>query len=159
MGIAVLVDNALEILSLFVAVAALVYAALAFRSARHTNQTTKDSDRTALRLKVEDSIAKAESSLTELQAVCNTTRNLWEVHFDRHYPAMGRNFRPPEETRHILELERAGVKLFHALRETIPEEKEACAMNFEEHIKQANATSAQIERLKLRLETPRPLWH
>lgn len=151
--------HAFEVISMLIAGAALIYAALAFKAAKHAIQATKDSDMTALRVKVLDGTSEAERSFLKLQDACQTTRDLWERHIDIHYPVLGSGFERPKETRHIAELEREGSKLLRELINPASIAGKAGTVDLEGYIRHAQAASVQIERLKLRLEAPKPLRH
>ncbi|SFS22265.1 hypothetical protein [Yoonia litorea] len=150
-------QHAFEIISLLIAAAALVYAALAFKAAKHAVQATKDSDLTALRVKMQDSISGAERSLIRLQEACQATRLQWENKNDRAFPVLGTGFFDRSETDHIQELEHAGFKLLQELAATAPKATSSTT-EIEAFIGRARTASVQIERLKFRLECPKSAW-
>jgi len=155
----IVMQHAFEAVSMFISGVALVYAALAFKAAKHAIQATRDSDMTALRVKVMDGISEAERGFLKLQKSCQMTRDHWEKHLDEHYPTFGRGFEPPKETRHIADLERTGRKLLGELIDRSPITGKEDALNLEDYIRHAQFTSVQIERLNLSLEMPKPLGH
>ncbi len=147
-----------EIISLLIAVAALVYAALAFKTAKHAIQATKDSDLTALRVKMQEGISDAERSLIRLHDACHETRLQWENRHDRHMPVLGNGLGFGSETDHIRELEYTGASLLEDLAVSAPKAATSNADEIEAFIAKAQSASVQIERLKFRLETPKSGW-
>lgn len=155
-------QNVLEIVSTLIAAAALVYAALAFSASKQALKITRDSDTTAMRVKVQDGLSHAERSFLLLQEACQTTQRDWENHNRQHFPTMGSNlgrsmFGESDETRHILGIERAGSQVLRELMAKVPDPDVLDAPELETLIRKAQSTSMQIERLKLGLEGPRPL--
>jgi hypothetical protein len=148
--------HAFEFAGLLVSVAALVYAALAFRAANQAIHLAKASNMAVLRLKVQDELSAAERSFHKLQESCRDTRSQWERHLKKHYPSLGRAFSPPEETKHIAELEQAGRRLLQELKDTVPHNPMSEAAETEVFVKRAHAAAMQIERLAFDLEAPKP---
>ncbi|SDP79323.1 hypothetical protein SAMN04488512_1501 [Sulfitobacter litoralis] len=158
------VQNAFEILSILISAGALVYAALAFRTSRQAIKAARDSDITALQVKAQDSISAAERSMLILQEACRQTRQEWDRHKTRHFPALGGNlggsmFAEPEETRHIRKIERAGLKTLKELIASRPKPDALAPSELHQFIARAQSASTHIERLKLGLKGPKPLRH
>ncbi len=151
-------QRAFEVISLLIAAAALVYAALAFRAAKHAVRATKDSDLTALRVKMLDGISDARRSLIRLHEACQATRNQWEDMNGRHFPVLGNGLGFRSETDHIGELETAGTRLLDELSALAPKAETSKAADIEAFIARAQSASVQIERLKFKLEAPRSGW-
>jgi hypothetical protein len=157
-------QNVFEIVSVFIAAAALVYAALAFGASKQALKITRDSDTTAMRVKVQDGLSNAERSFLLLQEACQATRRDWENHNRQHFPPLSSNigrsmFGESDETQRISGIERAGSQVLRVLMEKVPEPDVLDASELESFIKKAQSASMQIERLKFGLEGPRPLRH
>ncbi|QEE34990.1 hypothetical protein FTO60_04240 [Octadecabacter sp. SW4] len=155
-------QNVFEIVSIFIAAAALVYAALAFSASKQALKITRDSDTTAMRVKVQDGLSNAERSFLLLQEACQTTRRDWENHNRQHLPSLGSSFGrsmfgESDETQHISAIERSGSQVLRELMATVPKPDVLDAPELETFIKKAQSASMQIERLKFGLEGPRPL--
>lgn len=158
------VRNAFEIVSILISAGALLYAALAFNTSKQAIKATKDSDITALQVKVQDGISDAKRSFLSLQEACLLTRREWENHKSKHFPALGSNlgrsmFAEPEETQHISNIERIGTKALNELLASIPKSDAPASSELHQFIARAQSASMQIERLKLGLEGPKPLRH
>lgn len=157
LAIGLVEQHAFEAISILIAAAALVYAALAFKAAKQAVQATRDSDMTALRVKVQDGISGAARSLLKLQKACQSTRDGWKKHRNKRYPTLGNGLGRADETRHIGEIERAGSKLLRELHSSAPKTGKENAVDLEGFTKKAHSASVQIERLKFGLEAPKPL--
>ena len=158
------VQNAFEIVSILISAGALVYAALAFSTSKQAIKAAKDSDITALQVKVQDGISDARRSFLSLQEACLLTRREWEIHKSKHFPSFGSNlgrsmFAEPEETQHISNIERIGSKALSELLASVPSSEAPVASDLHQFISRAQSASMQIERLKLGLEGPKPLRH
>lgn len=158
------VQNAFEIVSILISAGALLYAALAFSTSKQAIKATRESDITALQVKAQDGISDARRSFLLLQEACLLTRREWDNHKSQHFPALGDNFgrsmfAEPDETQHISNIEQAGSKALNELLETIPKSDASTSSELHQFIARAQSASAQIERLKLGLEGPKPLRH
>ncbi|MEJ1992316.1 MAG: hypothetical protein P8X50_11610 [Maritimibacter sp.] len=147
--------HALEILSLIVAVAALVYAALALRAANQAVHLTKETNIAALKLKARDELSVVERSFHELQENCQQTRRQWDLHRQKHFPAFSQNFDQPTETNHISRLEMTGRRLLQDLKDEMPDGGKAT--DFEGFINRAKVAAIQIKQLTFDLELPKPI--
>ena len=152
-------QHAFEAILLFFAAAALVYAALAFKAAKHAIQATKESDLTALRVKIQDGILDARRSLIRLHEACRATRLQWEDNHERRRPVLGDGCAFRSETNNIRELECMGTNLLKELAALAPEAATSNVDEIEAFIARAQAASVQIERLKFELEVPKSGWH
>ncbi|UWQ75807.1 hypothetical protein [Leisingera sp. M658] len=158
------VQNAFEILSILISAGALFYAALAFRTSKQAIKAARDSDITALQVKAQDSISNAKRSFLILQEACLQTRQEWDSHKARHFPALGSSlgcsmFAEPDETQHISTIERTGLKTLKELLASTPKPDASAPSEWHHFIARAQSASTQIERLKLGLEGPKPLRH
>ncbi len=158
------VQNAFEIVSILISAGALLYAALAFSTSKQAIEATKNSDITALQVKVQDGISDAKRSFLSLQEACLLTRREWENHKNKHFPTLGSNlgrsmFAEPEETQHISNIERTGSKALHELLASVPDSDAPASSELHQFIARAQSASMQIERLKLGLEGPKPFRH
>ncbi|GAB1478496.1 hypothetical protein MASR2M74_10430 [Paracoccaceae bacterium] len=153
-------DRIFEIMSLLVAVVALVYAMLALRVAKQANQIAKESNIAALRVRLRDEVSAAQINPLGLQEACQRTKSQWERYWIKHVPAFGRPsgifHHQPKETRHIVETETAGRKLFQRLSEATVNPVSNNAIELESHIIFAQQTAMEIDQLSLRLEGPKP---
>jgi len=157
-------QNAFEIVSLLISAGALLYAALAFSTSKQAIKATRESDITALQVKAQDGISDARRSFLLLQEACLLTRREWDNHKNQHFPALGGNFgrsmfAEPDETQHISNIEQTGSKALNELLETIPKSDASTSAELHQFIARAQSACAQIERLKLGLEGPKPLRH
>jgi len=158
------VQNAFEIVSILISAGALLYAALAFSTSKQAIKATRESDITALQVKAQDGISDARRSFLLLQEACLLTRREWDNHKSQHFPALGDNFgrsmfAEPDETQHISNIEQTGSKALNELLESIPKFDASTSSELHQFIARAQSASAQIERLKLSLEGPKPLRH
>jgi hypothetical protein len=158
------VPNAIDVLSILIAIGALVFAALAFSASKQAIKATRNSDVIALQIKAQDGISDAKRSLFLLEEACLLTRRDWETHKSRHFPKIGSNFgrsmfAEPDETQHIRKIELIGSKALKELLSSIPKSDAAAPSELHQFIAKAQSASTQIERLKLGLEGPKPLRH
>jgi hypothetical protein len=158
------VQNVFEIVSILISVGALFYAALAFSASKHAIKATKESDITVLQVKAQDGISDAKRSFLILQEACLLTRREWEHHKDRHFPKLGNGFgrsmfAEPDETQHIIKIERTGSKQLNELLASIPNSNASTSSELHQFIARAQSASTQIEQLKLGLRGPKPLRH
>ncbi|MFO1201021.1 MAG: hypothetical protein U1E58_00080 [Tabrizicola sp.] len=154
----IVVDYAFEMIALFIAAAALISAERAIRISRHALRVTKDSNLTTLRLRVKESLADAERSLLTLKAECQKAREQWEQHVNKHYPPIRLGFyHQPEEIDSILKVERTGSTLLRELISEAPTDDSEDELTLEQFIGSAKSKCLQIEKLRLRLEAPKPL--
>jgi len=147
-------DYLFELLSLLIAAAALLYAALAFRVAKQAIQTAKDSDLAALKLKAHEGRARAERSFLSLQSACKDIRSQWNIHHDRHFPKLGANDYRRDDTHHISEAESEGRKLLMQLALGPSELGKMDAAALEKYIHWTDETALKIEHLAARLCPP-----
>lgn len=146
-----------DVVSILIAIAALVYAALAFKAAKQAIQATKDSDLTALRVKIHDEILEAERIFLSLQQECQMTRTQWVAHFDAHYPPFGRGFANSKELREVSEVESEGREILQKLHTSACTAERVRTSELEDFVRTAQFASIEIARLKFRLEKPKPL--
>ena len=151
----------IEVASLLLAAAALVYAALAFRASRQALETAKESDLAALKLKANEGWAKAERSFLSLQTACRDMLERWEAHHNRQRtkPVLGAGFEVRDDrlddTHHILVVEDEGRNLLKPLANDLSElgNMDGCAL--EAYIQLADRSALRIEQLELRLSPPK----
>jgi hypothetical protein len=154
-GIELFGEHFFEITSLLISVAALIYAALAFRVARQAVGAAKESDLIALKMKAQDGRAKAERSFTSLQSACRNVRKKWDVHHQAHYPLFGHQNVRQEDTRHIIEIERKGQDLLKPLTLSQAALKTMKPAALEDYIEQTDVAARQIDKLGFRLSAPK----
>ena len=152
---------AFEIVSTLIAAAALVYAALAFSASKKAIEAFEKSNVAALQVKAQDTVSDAKRSFLSLQEACSRTRREWDAHNMEQFPTIGSSFgksffEEPQETQHISTIERVGSKSLDELLASFPECETARPEEWPEFIAKAQSTSTGIERLKLRLEGPKP---
>ena len=157
-------QNSFEIVSILISAGALFYAALAFSISKQAIKAARDSDITALQVKAQDGISDAKRSFLLLQEACLLTRREWDNHKTRHFPALSSNigrsiFAEPDETQHIRSIEQTGSKALNELLDSIPKSDAPTSSELHQFVARAQSASAQIERLKLGLEGPKPLRH
>lgn len=155
------VQNASEILSILISAGALLYAALAYRTSKQAIKDSRDADITALHLRAQDSISDARRSLLILQEACHQTRQEWDNHRTRHFPALGGGFgrsmfSEPDETKHISSIERTGLKSLEDIIASTPKPDVSAPSELHQFIARAQSASTHIERLKLGLKGPKP---
>jgi len=146
-----------DMASLLMAVAALIYAARAFRVAKQAIEIAKESDLINLKMKAQDGRAKAERSFTSLQSACRNVRDKWEVHHQNHYPLFGHHDFRNDDTDHIALVEREGRKLLKPLAISQVKMKTMKPDDLEVYIAQTEAVARQIDKLALRLHSPKRL--
>ena len=155
---------AFDVISILISAGALLYAALAFRTSKQAIKAARDSDITALKVKAQDCISDAERSMLSLQEACLQTRQKWDRHNARQFPKFGVNFGgsmlgEPEDTRHIREIECKGLKMLEELLSLTPMPDALAPSDLHQFVARAQSTTTQIERLKLRLDGPKPAQH
>lgn len=156
-GIELLGDYFFEIASLVITVAALVYAALAFRVAKQAIDIAKASDLLALKMKAQDGRAKAERSFTSLQSACRDVHDRWDVHHQNHFPRLGNYDLRIQDTNHIAQIEREGRELLKPLTVNQAALRAMKPNELEDYIEQSEAIARQIDKLGFRLRSPKQL--
>lgn len=154
-GIELLGEYFFEIASLVITVAALIYAALAFRVAKQAIDIAKASDLLALKMKAQDGRAKVVRSFTSLQSACRDVLDKWDVHHQNHFPRLGSHDLRNQDTDHIAQVEREGREL---LKPLIVNQATLRAMKpneLEDYIEQTEAVAQRIDKLGFRLASPR----
>lgn len=151
------VDYFFQLVSLLVALTALIYAALAFRVAKQALNSAKDSDLATLKLRAYDGRAKVQRSFFSLQSACQGIRQQWQFHHDHHHPPFGFQDHRLNDTRHIAEIESEGRSLLVQLALGLAELEAMDAVALEEYIKRTDETALSIEQLTLRLTPPKKI--
>ena len=152
----------IELASIFIAVIALIYAALALQAANAAVQATKESDMIGLRTKANESLASADQSLLTLQKACNDVNDAWQKHFDKQPMSIGSfssnrhglfGGRPDEVSRNC-KLEQEGGRMLQELKNGFGNLDVQSLEKIEQLIAQAHTVSGRIERLSFSLESP-----
>ena len=160
-------DYGFEIATIIIAIFALISAERAIRIAKAALKATRDSNLVALRIRLKESLFDAERSFLTLQSDCQRIREQWEMHHSKHSSRMGGAFSSmrlgifdsPKEIQDVLTLERNGRMLLAELRNAAPSAEADEEPKLERFIGIARGKSLEIERLRLRLEQPRPFPH
>lgn len=153
-------NNWLEVVSLAIALVALIYASMAHYSSKEAARATKTSDVTHLRLQAKSSLSKADRSFLSLQSACNVNRDLWKRHDQKYFPLLSvRSFDQSDELKSIGSTERDGARLLHCIRESYAGLNEMHVEQLEVIIQETDQTGIQIERLAHRLQEPPQLFH
>lgn len=149
------ISDFIEVASLLLGCAALIYAALAFRVSKQALKTAAESDLATLKLTAHERRTKAERSFFSLQSACQDMRNLWDDHHSRNFPKFGaRNFKC-DDTRHISEVENQARKLLAPLALDLSELGAMDYAALEDYIERADQSALQIEQLTFRLSPPK----
>lgn len=154
LALRVVAQHFFELASLFIAVAALVCAALAYRVAKEAIAAANASDQTALRQKVLEKLAVAERSYILLQTACSKNRGEWDEYHRRSYPTLGAFSTRRKDTEHIGRIEREGQQLLEAARERLANINEMKSAELEAALYFIDSVSIKIERFTLNLDKP-----
>lgn len=156
----IVADYTFEIIAILIAAVALISAERAIRISKHALQVTQNSNLVALRLRVKEVISDAERSFLNLQTECQRTSEQWEHHHRKQRPLMSLSmFERPKEIQDVRAIERSGHTLLQGLMEEAPKLEADDEPQLERFIGLAKTKALQIERLRLRLESPRPFPH
>ncbi len=152
-----LTNQWLEVASLAIAIAALIYAALAHNAAKSAALAAKEADLSRLRLQASSSLAEAKRSFLSLKNDCQANRVSWKRYKNEHLPSL--TLQQPEELKALAVLERHGAELLRGVDQSFVGVDEMGAKQLETKIAQAKKATLEIEGLSLQLAQPPNFTH
>lgn len=132
----------------------LVIGAMALRASNAAVRVARASDIANLKMKAMEGRATAERALVSLEATCRQVGTSWNEHVATYYPQMTFNKYQPDEIVRNAGVEREGIHLMRKLAEKFEHLDNLDQDGLEQNIREAQRTTAEIERLSLRLEGP-----
>jgi len=143
----------LTLASLAVAIAALWYAKLAYRSSKDAAAATRASELANLRNQAKASLAEAERSLISLCGSVQSKREEWDRYERKHIPMLGQR-RVPAELQRNTRIQQQGYALLQDVNRYFAQIDGMNVSQLEKGFQEAKSANLKIERFIGDLEMP-----
>lgn len=146
------VERWLEVTSIAIAIAALIFAALAHSETKKAALATEASNIASVRVQAKSCFAEVDRSFFALQSACRENEMSWKSYQHKHLPKL--TLRQPQELQELRFVERDAAKLLRELQIGFDDVDKMNASQLEDLIQETRTAAIQIERLSQRLTEP-----
>lgn len=144
----------LELVSVGVAIGALLYARRAYHLSKEGAEAAKSSELINLRIKAKSGLIEVERSLQKLRSANRTVRLAWDHYERKHIPTLGSFNHRPEELTSNANVEHQGIAILQKVNKRFADIDTMKADQLEIGFRETRHAALRIESLIDHLEHP-----